>query len=47
MLDNDIIATTTTYHQIGTSPEKGMHTITITDELGNSVTRNFEIVSDK
>ncbi len=44
MLDNEIIATTSTYHQIGISPVKGKHSITITDEQGSSVTRNFEII---
>ena len=45
-LDNTFAGTTEHYHQLGLSPSKGLHTITITDELGNSITRKFEIVDE-
>jgi penicillin-binding protein 1C len=46
MIDNEFVSTTTTYHQVAIAASKGLHSITITDELGNSVTRNFEIIDD-
>jgi penicillin-binding protein 1C len=45
-LDNTFAGTTQTYHQLALSPSKGTHTITITDEQGNSITRKFEIVDE-
>jgi penicillin-binding protein 1C len=45
-LDNTFAGTTQHYHQLALSPAKGLHSITITDELGNSITRKFEIVDE-
>jgi penicillin-binding protein 1C len=45
-LDNTFAGSTQNYHQLALSPSKGFHSITITDELGNSVTRKFEIVDE-
>ncbi len=45
-LDNTFAGSTEKYHQIGLSPSKGLHAITITDEQGNSITRKFEILDD-
>ncbi len=45
-LDNSFAGTTQHYHQLALSPGKGTHLITITDELGNSVTKKFEILDD-
>jgi penicillin-binding protein 1C len=45
-LDNTFVGTTQHYHQLGLSPSKGLHTITITDELGNSITKKFEIIDE-
>ena len=45
-LDNTFVGTTQHYHQLALSPSKGLHTITITDELGNSITKKFEIVDE-
>jgi penicillin-binding protein 1C len=46
-LDKDFIGETTNYHQIGLNPEDGKHTLTLVDEKGESVTRNFEILGVK
>lgn len=43
-LDNQFIGTTQQFHQMALSPAIGKHTITIVDEQGNSMTRNFEII---
>jgi penicillin-binding protein 1C len=45
-LDNTFAGTTQNFHQLALSPSKGLHTITITDELGNSITKKFEIVDE-
>jgi penicillin-binding protein 1C len=45
-LDNSYVGTTQYYHQLALSPLKGIHTITITDELGNSITKKFEIIDE-
>jgi penicillin-binding protein 1C len=45
-LDNDYITTTTGIHQVGLAPEKGIHSITAVDEMGNAVSRSFEVVND-
>ena len=38
--------TTQHYHQLALSPSKGFHTITLTDEQGNSITKRFEIIDE-
>jgi penicillin-binding protein 1C len=45
-LDNTFAGTTQHYHQLALSPSKGLHTITITDEEGNSITKKFEILDE-
>ena len=43
-LDNEYIGSTYTYHQKGIFAMPGKHSVTITDENGNSITKNFEIL---
>ncbi len=43
-LDDVFIATTENFHQLGLNPPPGKHVITVVDEQGNSVSRNFEIL---
>ena len=46
-LDREYIGETTNYHQVALSPSDGKHTLTIVDEQGESVSRNFEILGIK
>jgi penicillin-binding protein 1C len=43
-LDDEFITTTTDFHQVGLSPAPGMHIVTLVDENGESITRQFEIL---
>ena len=43
-LDDEFIGTTQNFHQIGLNPSPGKHTITLVDENGISVSRQFEIL---
>lgn len=43
-LDNEFVDTTQQFHQLSLNPKPGPHLITIIDEQGNSVSRNFEIL---
>jgi penicillin-binding protein 1C len=43
-LDDEFVATTTNYHQLGLSPAPGQHIITLVDENGEAVSRQFEIL---
>ncbi len=43
-LDDDYIGATVQFHQMGLNPLPGKHVLTIVDENGESVTRNFEIL---
>lgn len=43
-VDNNFVGTTERYHQLALSPAAGRHTLTITDEKGNSLSRSFEII---
>lgn len=43
-IDDEFIATTQQYHEIAVSPAPGKHTLTLVDENGESISRNFEIV---
>ncbi len=43
-LDDIYIGTTENFHQMAVNPLPGKHTLTIVDENGESVTRDFEIV---
>jgi penicillin-binding protein 1C len=46
-LDNDFISTTQHFHQVGLNPPAGKHVLTVMDEQGNTVTRNFEVIDKK
>ena len=43
-LDNDYIGETKGIHQMGLSPDAGMHTLTLVDENGETLVQKFEIV---
>jgi len=43
-LDNEFVGTTQNFHQIGLNPAPGKHIITLVDENGISVSRQFEIL---
>lgn len=43
-LDDEFLTTTQNFHQVGLSPSVGKHIITVVDEEGASVSREFEIV---
>ena len=45
-MDNTFAGTTQHYHQLALSPATGKHTITLTDEQGNSITKWFEIIDE-
>ena len=43
-LDNHYIGTTTHLHQLALNPIIGKHIITVVDENGNTISRNFEVL---
>lgn len=43
-LDNEFAGSTTRYHQLPVNPPPGKHLLTVVDEQGVSVTRNFEVL---
>ncbi len=43
-LDNEYIGNTQPVHQFPLSPSKGKHTVTVVDDLGNSISYHFEVV---
>ena len=43
-LDDEFVATTQHFHQLALNPSVGKHIITLVDENGISVSRQFEIV---
>jgi penicillin-binding protein 1C len=43
-LDEQFIGTTLRFHQMAVSPPPGQHSITVVDENGESITRQFEIL---
>jgi penicillin-binding protein 1C len=43
-LDDEYIGTTTNFHQMAFSPATGKHLLTIVDENGESISREFEIL---
>ena len=43
-LDDEFIATTTKYHQLALNPTPGKHFVTLVDENGESISRQFEIL---
>ena len=46
-LDDEYIGTTVNFHQMALSPSPGKHVLTIVDEDGESVSRQFEILEIK
>ncbi|MBN2350217.1 MAG: penicillin-binding protein 1C [Bacteroidales bacterium] len=44
-IDNIFIGTTKEIHQLGCNPGLGRHILTVIDEKGNTIYRNFEIVN--
>ncbi|MFS8083324.1 MAG: penicillin-binding protein 1C, partial [Ginsengibacter sp.] len=46
-LDNEFVGKTTTFHQVALSPSAGPHTITIVNEKGESLSRNFTIIEQR
>jgi penicillin-binding protein 1C len=44
-LDEEYLGTTTGIHQFAIKPEKGWHTITVTDNLGNINSKQFQVVN--
>ncbi len=44
-LDDEFVGTTTNYHQMALSPVPGKHLLTIVDENGERVSRQFEIIT--
>jgi penicillin-binding protein 1C len=46
-LDDEYIGTTVNFHQMALSPSPGKHVLTIVDEYGESVSRQFEILEIK
>ncbi len=45
-LDDEYIGTTINFHQMALSPSPGKHVITIVDEEGETISREFEIMSN-
>lgn len=45
-IDGEFVGETKVYHHIAVRPERGFHTITVTDTRGNRSSRRFEILSD-
>ena len=43
-LDDQYLGCTTGFHQMGLSPEPGMHTLTLVDQNGETLIRRFEIM---
>lgn len=43
-LDDNFIGTTQNFHQMALNPSPGRHVITLTDENGSSISRQFEIL---
>jgi len=46
-VDDKFMGTTVDFHQMGLSPEPGAHLLTLTDQNGETLTRNFEIIDTK
>ncbi len=45
-LDEKYLGTTTGIHQFALNPEKGLHIINVTDNLGNQISKRFQIVNE-
>jgi penicillin-binding protein 1C len=46
-IDGVFVGTTQNIHQMGLTPDEGIHTLTLVDEEGESIIQKFEIVSKK
>ncbi len=46
-LNDKYIGTTEQIHQMGISPEEGEYTVTLVDNMGNEITRKFEVYGRK
>jgi penicillin-binding protein 1C len=46
-VDDKFMGTTVDFHQMGLSPASGPHILTLTDQNGETLTRNFEIIDTK
>lgn len=46
-LDNNYVGETSAFHQLALNPEQGEHIITCVDENGESMSMEFEIISEK
>lgn len=46
-VNREFIATTSVFHEISLRPAAGIHVLTIVDESGETITRNFEVISRK
>jgi penicillin-binding protein 1C len=44
ILDDELVATTSRFHEVGVSPGKGKHSISLTDDKGNAIVRSFEVL---
>jgi len=46
-LDDEFVGSTQRFHQLALNPSAGKHVITVVDGDGNTVSRNFEIITKK
>lgn len=46
-IDEAFVGTTQGIHQLGINPPKGKHLLTLVDDNGETITINFEVLSDK
>jgi penicillin-binding protein 1C len=44
-IDNTFLTSTVNFHQVGISPSPGKHILTLVDQSGESITRQFEILN--
>ena len=45
-LDDDYIGQTVSIHKMPINAEKGWHKLTLVDEVGNVLTKSFEILNE-
>jgi len=46
-IDNQFVGETKNYHRLALNPKQGKHLLTLTDEYGEIITRNFEILQKR
>ena len=46
-IDGVLVGATRNIHELGVSPEKGKHMLTITDNVGETMNIPFEVMSEK